>query len=66
MNRKAFDRMLATFGAVLAGLLLVAGGLATWAHNFIDDQVHTQLSQQQIVFPAAGSAAISDPRSSRT
>jgi len=61
MNRKAFDRMLATFGVVLAGLLLVAGGLATWAHSFIDNQVHTQLAQQQIVFPAANNPQLADP-----
>jgi hypothetical protein len=61
MNRRAFDRMLAAFGAVLAGLLLVAGGLATWAHNFIDDQVHTQLAQQQIVFPAANNPQLANP-----
>jgi hypothetical protein len=61
MQRKVFDRMLTTIGVVLAGLLLVAGGLATWAHEFIDNQVHTQLSEQQIVIPAAGSAALADP-----
>jgi len=62
MQRKVFDRMAGMFGLVLAGLLLVAGGLATWAHNFIDDQVQTQLSPQQVVFPAAGSAALASPQ----
>lgn len=34
----------------------------TWAHNFVDNQVRTQLADQQIFFPAAGSAAISAPQ----
>jgi hypothetical protein len=61
MKRKAFDRVVATVGLVLAGLLLVAGSLLAWAHNFVSDEVHTQLSQQQITFPAAGSEQLADP-----
>ena len=61
MRRKTFDALLTTGGVVLAAVLVVAGVLGLWAHNFVDNQVKTQLSQQQIFFPAAGSAAISDP-----
>jgi len=61
MRRKTFDALLTVGGLVLAAVLVVVGLLGLWAHNFIDNQVKTQLSQQQIVFPAAGSAAISDP-----
>ena len=61
MRRKTFDALMTTGGLVLAAVLIVAGVLGLWAHNFIDNQVKTQLSQQQITFPAAGSAAISDP-----
>ena len=61
MRRKTFDALLTAGGLVLAAVLIVAGVLGLWAHNFIDNQVKSQLSQQQIVFPAAGSAAISDP-----
>jgi len=61
MRRKTFDALLTAGGLVLAAVLVVAGVLGLWAHNFIDNQVKVQLSQQQIVFPAAGSAAISDP-----
>ncbi len=32
--------------------------IGAWAHNFTHDQVGSQLSEQQIVFPAANSAAI--------
>jgi hypothetical protein len=61
MRRKTFDALMTTGGLVLAAVLIVAGVLGLWAHNFIDNQVKTQLTEQQIFFPAAGSAAISDP-----
>ena len=61
MRRKTFDALLTTGGLLIAAVLLIAGGLLTWAHSFVNDQVKSQLSQQQIFFPAAGSAAISDP-----
>jgi hypothetical protein len=41
-------------GLVVAALLLVAGGLLSWAHTFISDQVTTQLTRQQIFFPPKG------------
>jgi uncharacterized membrane protein len=61
MRRRTFDALLTTGGLVLAAVLVVAGVLGLWAHNFVDNQVKTQLSQQQIFFPEAGSASISDP-----
>jgi len=58
MRRKTFDAMVSTGGLVLAAILLIAGGLLIWAHNFTDSNVHNQLSQQQIFFPdKAGIAA---------
>ena len=58
MRRKTFDAMVSAGGLVLAAFLLIAGGLLVWAHSFVDNQVHTQLSQQQIFFPdKAGIAA---------
>src|SRR6185312_7816861 len=54
MRRKTFDALLTTGGLLIAVVLLVAGGLLTWAHSFVDDQVRSQLSQQQIFFPKAG------------
>jgi hypothetical protein len=61
MHRKAFDSIVSTVGLVLVGILLVAGGLLTWAHNFVDNQVTSQLSQQQIFFPEKGPAT-ADPK----
>ena len=61
MRRKTFDAFMTIGGLVLAAVLIVAAVLLLWAHNFIDNEVHSQLAQQKVVFPAAGSAAISDP-----
>ena len=59
MRRKVFDAQLTSFGLVLAAILLVSGGLLTWASSFVGDQVNTQLSQQQIFFPPKGPATAS-------
>jgi hypothetical protein len=59
MRRRTLDALLTTGGLVLAALLLVAGGLLTWAHVFISDQVTTQLSAQKIFFPPKGDATAS-------
>ena len=58
MRRRTFDALAATAGVVIAGLLLVAGGLLTWGHNFVTNEVHTQLAAQKIVFPPANSPAV--------
>lgn len=60
MRRKTFDRILSTVGAVMTVVLLVAGGLLTWASGFVGDQVHDQLAAQNVFFPPAGSPAL-DP-----
>jgi hypothetical protein len=60
MRRKTFDGLMATGGLVLAVVLLVAGGLLTWASTFVTDQVHDQLTAQKIFFPPEGEA-IADP-----
>ncbi|MER7251360.1 hypothetical protein [Kribbella sp. NPDC000426] len=61
MRRKTFDALLTSAGFVLAIVLVAAGGLLLWAHNFVDNQVHTQLAAQQIFFPKAGSESLEDP-----
>jgi hypothetical protein len=62
MRRRTFDALLTTSGVLVAAVLLVAGGLLTWAHSFVNDQVTNQLSSQQIFFPAAGSSALASPQ----
>lgn len=62
MRRRVFDTLMSTAGAALAVLLLVAGGLLLWAHSFVDSNVHTQLAEQAISFPAKGSPELTaDP-----
>src|SRR5215467_242433 len=60
MRRKTFDGLAVIGGLVLTLVLTVAGGLLLWGHNFVNDQVHTQLAAQKIYFPPAGSAAIKE------
>jgi hypothetical protein len=58
MKRRTFDRLMTIAGLVVAALLIVAGSLLTWAHNFVHNEVHTQLAAQKIYFPPKGSPAI--------
>jgi len=60
MRRKTFDALAVIGGLVLSVVLLVAGGLLLWGHNFVTDQVHSQLAAQKIYFPPAGSAPIKE------
>src|SRR6476619_5126578 len=52
MRRKTLDALVASIGAVIALVLLAAGGLLTWASSYIDTQVSDQLSMQAITMPA--------------
>ena len=61
MRRITFDILMAAAGLFLAVTLIAAGGLLTWAHGFIGNEVRTQLAAQQIYFPAANSAAVAAP-----
>ena len=62
MRRRTFDVLATTAGLLIAGLLLVAGGLLTWGHNFVTSEVHSQLAAQKIVFPPANSPAVAGPQ----
>lgn len=61
MRRRTADALLIAGGLVVAIMLVVAGGLLTWGHSFVTDQVRSQLSAQKIFFPPAGSPALDDP-----
>lgn len=50
--RSTLDRLISFTGLLVAAVLVVAGGLLTWASVFIGDQVHDQLSAQDIVMPS--------------
>jgi hypothetical protein len=51
MSRKVFDKLVSGAGVVIVVVLLVAGGLLTWGHSYVNSNVHNQLAQQQIYFP---------------
>jgi hypothetical protein len=51
MSRKVFDILASSAGVVIVVVLVIAGGLLTWGHSFVNSNVHTQLAQQQIYFP---------------
>ncbi|HEX7660025.1 MAG TPA: hypothetical protein VF444_11160 [Pseudonocardiaceae bacterium] len=62
MRRKVFDVLVSAGGLVVAVMLVIAGALAMWGYTFANSNVHDQLAQQQIVFPAKGSSQLADPR----
>lgn len=51
MSRKVFDIITSAGGGIVVVVLVVAGGLLLWGHSYINSNVRTQLSQQQIYFP---------------
>src|SRR5579871_3952650 len=52
MQRRVFDRITSLGGAGVVVALVIAGALLTWGHSFVNSNVHNQLAQQQIFFPA--------------
>jgi len=61
MERKTFDAILTSVGAVLTLFLLVAGVLGLWAYSFTNTHAHNQLAEQQIVFPSQAAFAAAKP-----
>ena len=50
--RKTMDKLISWTGLVVAAVLLVAGGLLTWASSFVADNVKEQLAAQNITMPS--------------
>jgi hypothetical protein len=57
MQRKVFDVLASAGGILIVVVLAVAGGLLMWGYNFANSNVHNQLAEQQIVFPAKAAFA---------
>ena len=57
--RATLDKLISWTGLLLAVVLLIAGGLLTWASSFVSDQVSQQLADQHITMPDG--PAIEDP-----
>jgi hypothetical protein len=51
MERKVWDQMISTAGAVVAVVLIVLGGLAIYGGNFGQDNVGDRLEAQKVQFP---------------
>jgi hypothetical protein len=49
--RSFLDKLVSWTGVAIAAVLLIAGGLLTWANAFIGDQVNEQLTMQGITMP---------------
>ena len=49
--RATLDKVTSWAGLLLVAVLLVAGGLLTWASSFVGNQVHDQLAAQHITMP---------------
>jgi hypothetical protein len=62
MHRKVFDVLASAGGLVMVAVLLIAGSLLMWGYHFANSNVESQLTQQQIVFPAKGSEALASPK----
>src|SRR3984957_16866379 len=60
MSRRVFDKLTSAGGIVAVVVLLVAGGLLTWGHSFVNSNVHSQLARQEITFPPK--AAFAHPK----
>ena len=52
MNRKSFDKIASVIGLLLAGFLILIGGILQYGGNFATDQVAAQLKPQAITIPA--------------
>jgi hypothetical protein len=51
--RATLDKLLSWFGLLLVVMLVVAGGLLTWASSFINNEVTDQLGAQHITMPTS-------------
>lgn len=61
MNRKQLDKLLIFVGVLFTIMLLAGGALATWGSRFAASQIQSQLVQEKIFFPKAGTPAL-DPQ----
>ncbi|HTB48693.1 MAG TPA: hypothetical protein VK712_01275 [Verrucomicrobiae bacterium] len=61
-KRKIIDKVLISFGVIVAAALIAIGGLTWWAYSFTSSNVHTELAAQKIYFPPLGSPALASPQ----
>jgi hypothetical protein len=64
--RATFDKVTSWAGLLLVAVLLVAGGLLTWANSFVGNQVHDQLADQNITMPTTKTGLAELPAADRS
>jgi hypothetical protein len=63
--RATFDKVTSWAGLLLVAVLLIAGGLLTWANSFVGNQVHDQLADQHITMPTTKTGLADLPAADR-
>ena len=63
--RATFDKLISWGGLLLVAVLLVAGGLLTWASSFVGNQVHDQFAAQHITMPTTQTGLADLPAADR-
>jgi len=63
--RATFDKLISWGGLLLVAVLLVAGGLLTWGHTFVGNQVHDQFAAQHITMPTTQTGLAQLPAADR-
>jgi hypothetical protein len=61
--RATLDKLISGAGLLLAVVLLIGGGLLTWASSFIDNEVTSQLTEQHITMPTTDTGLSALPKS---
>src|SRR6476661_3093671 len=61
--RATLDKLISGTGLLLAVILLIGGGLLTWASSFINNEVTSQLSEQHITMPTEQTGLSALPKS---
>ena len=61
MRRRVFDMLVSLGGVLMVVVLVVAGALLMVGYSFANSNVHSQLAEQQIVFPPAAAFAHAKP-----
>ncbi len=57
MSRRVFDKLASAVGVIAVVTLLIAGGLLTAGHSYVNSSVRNQLAMQQVYFPPAAAWA---------
>jgi hypothetical protein len=63
--RATFDKLISWGGLLLVAVLLVAGGLLTWASSFVGNEVNDQFSAQHITMPTSQTGLTDLPAADR-